>query len=65
MNLEQFIKKNPKSAHAKIFAKRLGKTVAEVIETVKEEVIEPIKEEVVEPVKKVVKKKTTKKKDEE
>ena len=50
MNIEQFIRKNPKSAHARVFARKLGKTVQEVLgsveKTVKEEVVEPIKEEI-------------------
>ena len=65
MNIEQFIKKNPKSAHARVFARKLGKSVQEVLGTVKERIVEPVKEEVVKPVKKAVKKKTTKKKNEE
>ena len=55
MNIEQFIRKNPKSAHARVFARKLGKTVKQVLGGVEEAVVEPVK--------KVVKKKkkTTKK----
>ena len=54
MNIEQFIRKNPKSAHARVFARKLGKTVQEVLGSVEEAVVEPVK-------KAVKKKKTTKK----
>ena len=55
MNIEQFIRKNPKSAHARVFARKLGKSVQEVLGSVEEAVVEPVKK----AVKK--KKKTTKK----
>jgi len=54
MNIEQFIRKNPKSAHARVFARKLGKSVQEVLGSVEEAVVEPVK-------KAVKKKKTTKK----
>lgn len=53
MNIEQFIRKNPKSAHARVFARKLGKSVQEVLGSVEEAVVEPVK--------KAVNKKTTKK----